>query len=71
MKIQSDTVLLEMDTFMNTTPREENVLLIQQCRTQEFVLTLSIFIKHSIAKTLKLMPQKDRGAFLASSEDRN
>lgn len=27
--IQSDTVLLEMDTLMNTSPREENILLSQ------------------------------------------
>lgn len=38
---------------------------------QEFILTVSRSIMHSIAKILKWKPQKDRGAFLASSEDKN
>lgn len=38
---------------------------------QEFVLMASEFIMHSIAKTLKRKPQKDRGTFLACLEDRN
>lgn len=44
---------------------------LKRCRIQEFILTVSTFTMHSIAKTLKWKPQKDRGAFLASSEDRN
>jgi len=45
--------------------------LLKWSRMQEFVLMASEFIMHSIAKTLKRKPQKDRGTFLACLEDRN